>query len=318
MKEDKIICEEVSNNGWNCKVRYKNSDESPPNVKWDPHLWEYLEFSAYIDPNLDDSRDNAMRVIVKSLEEIMKEKNTGIKDMKPIIPGLSIFTQISKTPLFSGKKRFFSRKHKLKGYKIDFKNEMGLVYREGKKFFRENVFGDYKWFAIPFYFSYEDPREIRIYYEYQKGPKNIPVHDANKTIEEILKNFKKEKEFSILGLNNAAHDLDLQEYAIGGSSRCNAHANEIWSYACDNSRFNWNSQVKPGTPGFKDYQAMIIASQINRLGKEFGVSGDLVYNLIKNNDPKYKGFIHSGFFSKQVEEQLTNEDLRNRIVKEDV
>lgn len=313
MKEDKIICEEVSNNGWYCKVKYKSSDESPSNIKWDSHLWEYLEFSSYIDPNLDTSKNDAMKDLVKGIGKIVESR---YKDMELVIPGLSIFTQITKEPIFGENRGFFPRRSKLNSYNVNFSNLIGLAHRISKEFFRENVFGDYKWFDIPFNFSYEDPRKIRIYYDYQKGPTNIPVHDAGKTFEEILNDFNNGKEFSIIAINNGAHNLDLQDYAIGGSSRCNTHAKEIWGYANANSKFNWNCVVNAGTTGYDDYQAMIVAAQIHRLGKGFGVSGELVYNLIKNIDPKYKGFIHPGFFSKQVEGQLKNEELKKSIFKE--
>lgn len=148
--------------------------------------------------------------------------------MKPVIPGLKIFTQITKEPIFGDKHGFFNRRHKLEGYKVDFRNWIGLAHRGDKKLYNENVFGDYKWFDVPFIFSYEDPRKIKIYYESQKGPTNIPVHDAGKTIEEILNEFNNGKEFGVIAINNSAHNLDLQDYAIGGSSRCNTHAKEIW------------------------------------------------------------------------------------------
>ena len=65
---------------------------------------------------------------------------------------------------------------------------------------------------------------------------------------------------------------------------------------------------------FRDYQTMIIASQIHRIGKRFGVSGETIYNLIENIGPEFKGFIHPAVFSRQVAEQLQNEELKEHVL----
>lgn len=308
----------VTNNGWEYKVTYRKLDPKVRKNKPISSSNRFLRFEAFTDPNPTPEFETSLEAVGKVVEEIAEEQAPGkYQNFKTFIPRLKIYTSLTE-------KTYFERKWSWKdfGYinipldsQIRFDNSINVDNQC-------SVFPDY-WFNIPFHFSYKfnyKTGEEEVYYPNHNFSKayNLLTRKPGKTIDKILKDFESEREFSILALNNASYSFDLSEFNIGHTRRSDPDYTEIWGYAKEKTGIDCSCggdfYDKERDSKFRDYQTMIIASQIHRIGKRFGVSGETIYNLIENIGPEFKGFIHPAVFSRQVAEQLQNEELKEHVL----
>ncbi len=316
--DHETIYKGVTNNGWEYKVTYRKSE---PKLKKDrAHCSNrFLRLEAFTDPNPTSDFEEPLEAVAKAVEKTAEDQAPGkYENFKAIIPRLKIYSLLDE-------KTYFERKWSWKdfGYinmpfdsEIRFDNSINVDNQCP-------VFPDY-WYNIPFSFVYkfDDKTGEEKFWSPNcdsGGASNFFVGKPGKTIDKIVKDFEAEREFSILALNNATHSFDLSEYNIGHTRRSDPDYTEIWGYAKEKTGIDCscrgNYDIERDAK-FTDYQSIVIVSQIHRIGKRFGVPGETIYELIENISPEFKGFIHPAIFSRQVAEQLRNEELKKHVLGE--